>query len=106
MYSERSQAAKCLIPQIQGSAAYWRGREKARSESEAQSDRTREEHRPLPMTGKALGAYAVLGLDDGASKEEAKKAFRRLAQVHHPDRCSPLGGCIDCSRYHNFQEVQ
>src|ERR1700677_3443423 len=30
-------------------------------------------------------AYKELGLTDGASKEDAKKAFRKLAAKYHPD---------------------
>jgi len=30
--------------------------------------------------------YEVLGVDQGASQEEIKKAFRRLALRYHPDR--------------------
>lgn len=30
--------------------------------------------------------YQILGIDKSASKEEVKKAFRKLAQEHHPDR--------------------
>ncbi len=30
--------------------------------------------------------YEVLGLQKGASKDEVKKAFRKLAAIHHPDK--------------------
>ncbi|MDO8569382.1 MAG: DnaJ C-terminal domain-containing protein [bacterium] len=32
--------------------------------------------------------YKILGINKGASEEEIKKAFRKLAHVHHPDKSS------------------
>jgi preprotein translocase subunit Sec63 len=29
--------------------------------------------------------YKVLGLEEGASEEDVKKAYRRMARVYHPD---------------------
>jgi molecular chaperone DnaJ len=30
--------------------------------------------------------YSILGINKGASKDEIKKAFRKLAHQHHPDK--------------------
>ncbi len=38
-----------------------------------------------------LKALAVLGLDEDAGSSEIRAAYRRMAQVHHPDRFASLG---------------
>lgn len=35
-----------------------------------------------------MSAYSILGLPEGASKEDARRAYRRLALLYHPDRNS------------------
>jgi DnaJ like chaperone protein len=35
--------------------------------------------------------YATLGLEKGASKEEIKKAYRKLSMQYHPDKVAHLG---------------
>lgn len=36
-------------------------------------------------------SYKILGLQKGASKDEVKKAYRKLVVKHHPDKVSHLG---------------
>jgi hypothetical protein len=49
----------------------------------------------LPNTEAALyrgnDPYAVLGIQEGVSPEEAKKAYHRLCANNHPDRIKGLG---------------
>jgi len=42
--------------------------------------------RKLLRGGIDLDAYRVLGLERGASREEIRRAYRRLARRWHPDR--------------------
>jgi DnaJ like chaperone protein len=61
------------------------------------SDRNRKQNTQDARTEKNqldlehLRALAILGLDEGATKDEVKQAFRRMSQVHHPDRFAKLG---------------
>ena len=50
-------------------------------------------------------AYRVLGITPDASDDEVKKAYRRLALEHHPDKVSALGEDIRKAAENKFQEI-
>ena len=53
------------------------------------------------MARRAREPHEVLGVPRNASDEEVRSAYRRLAQLHHPDH---NGGSLEAAR--RFEEVQ
>lgn len=60
----------------------------------------------LHLEGNSLeDAYKVLGVSANASDEEVKRAFRKLALEHHPDRVAKLGEDVRRAAEKKFQEI-
>ncbi len=60
----------------------------------------------LNLGGKTLEqAYKVLEIDSSASDEEVKKAYRKMALKHHPDKVATLGEDVKKAAEEKFQQI-
>ena len=50
-------------------------------------------------------AYKALGISPDATDDEVRKAYRRMALKHHPDRVATLGDDVKESAKRKFQEI-
>lgn len=51
-------------------------------------------------------AYTVLEIDSNATDEQVKKAYRKMAMKHHPDKVANLGEDVKKAAEEKFRQVQ
>ncbi|SDL21381.1 DnaJ domain-containing protein [Modicisalibacter muralis] len=73
--------------------------------SERESGSYRADDRP-PPSDRTLRALTVLGLEADASRGDIKKAYRRMAQIHHPDRFFARGENVTAAASQRFQTIK
>ncbi|WP_192035056.1 DnaJ domain-containing protein [Halomonas sp. YLGW01] len=59
-----------------------------------------------PHDAQARRALAVLGLSPGANRGEIRRAYRRMAQTHHPDRFFAEGEARMATASRRFQRIK
>ncbi len=61
--------------------------------------------KPRTSSSKIALAFIVLELDETATNDEIKKAYRKLAKIHHPDRVAHLGPQFQKNAKTKFQKI-
>lgn len=69
------------------------------------SKEQKSQSRPKTRTTSLSSAYAILEINENASDEDVKKAYRKLAKLHHPDRVHHLGKEFQKSAQIKFQKI-
>ena len=49
--------------------------------------------------------YSILGINKGASDDEVKKAYRRMAMKYHPDKVHHLGPEYQQDAQEKFRKI-
>jgi hypothetical protein len=79
----------------------WNDTDQSRDNADDQRSRTADTNR-----GNHQNPYTVLEIPPGASKEEIKAAYRRLAAKYHPDKVQHLGKEFQKLAEERFKEIQ
>ncbi|MBD3898327.1 DnaJ domain-containing protein [Halomonas sp. ML-15] len=81
-------------------------RERYHEQHQYQRQQRGGSERSPPPGDRTRRALTVLGLQPGANRSEIRKAYRRLAQTHHPDRVFAQGEARVASASLRFQRIK
>jgi uncharacterized membrane protein YkvA (DUF1232 family) len=70
------------------------------------SGQTRQDQAPYQKNSQNDDPYTVLGIQPGATKEEIKRAYTRLAIQYHPDKVQHLGEEFRKLAHEKFVAIQ
>jgi DnaJ-class molecular chaperone len=63
--------------------------------------------RSAPFTSdSSVDPYVILGVDEGASQDEIRAAYRQLAAQYHPDKLAHLGEEFQILAEQKFKAIQ
>lgn len=80
----------CSLPELPlpDDVLWWQRHE---GKQEQYRENTTTDERTYQSKSSRLHDLGLLGLDEGATIEEIRRAYMRLAQIHHPDKYQVLG---------------
>jgi uncharacterized tellurite resistance protein B-like protein len=81
-------------PADPSSVEWWEARQRRsepRTKAQNSEQRAGAEAGPAKPDIQRLRDLGVLGLDETATIDQVKEAYKRMAQIHHPDKFAPLG---------------
>lgn len=107
-YSQRMQLFHFLVSLAQSDGAVCEAEIKVlRDIANAISLTQADTNSILAMFEKSIeSAYEVLEIDKTATDEEVKKAYKRLAIRHHPDKVASLGPDVQKAAEEKFKKIQ
>ena len=75
------------------------------TEEEAKQNRERKSRPKVTPQWTLRRAYMILELSESASDKAVKKAYRKLAKIHHPDKVVHMGVAFQKAAEKKFKEI-
>lgn len=88
--------------------AYKQGQQQQRNQQGQQQGykkQQRQQHYNTSPYTTISKAYEILELENSATADDLKRAYRKMAKLHHPDRVAHLGEDVQKSAKQKFQKI-